>query len=95
MLDQDQLSASHLAKVIKDECLHWNAEAKKFVTGKPADEIVAMAGRIVLASAVAGPLTLLGLSPLAVVAAGAIMLDKKMREIPTAISPKMLGTPPD
>ncbi|WP_139257798.1 hypothetical protein [Natronohydrobacter thiooxidans] len=79
--------------VLKEQAQHWNIEAKKFVAGRPADERVVFAGRLALASAVAGSLGLMGLGTFAAVAGGAILLKDKL-DIPKAINAIKSGTPP-
>jgi hypothetical protein len=78
--------------ILKEQAVHWNAEAKKFISGKPADDRVVLTGRIVLAAGVTGPLILMGLGPLATVAAGAILLKDKL-DISKVVNAIKGGTP--
>ncbi len=82
------------AEVLNSEAQHWNREAKKFLTGKPADQRVDLSGRVLLASLVAGPLALMGLPSFATVAGGAILLQNKLKDIPKMVSTMRAGPPP-
>ncbi|MBN2761354.1 MAG: hypothetical protein JXQ79_12710, partial [Rhodobacteraceae bacterium] len=76
--DQTAEDMASWAIVLKDQAQHWNTEAKKVVSGKPADDRVAFTGRLIFAAAVAAPLSLMGLGSFAAVAGGAILLKDKL-----------------
>ncbi|TVS01583.1 MAG: hypothetical protein EA407_11605 [Rhodobacteraceae bacterium] len=84
--DETAVEMGSWAEVLKTEAQHWNCEAKKFLSGKPADQRVDLGGRVLLASMVAGPLALMGLPSFATIAGGAILLQDKFKDIPKVIS---------
>lgn len=80
-------------EVLKSSARQWNEEAKRFVARKPDRETVAFAGRLVLAAAVAGPLSLMGAAPFAAVAGGAILLGGRL-DVPKVFKSLRSGNPP-